>query len=117
MLTAAIPKVFYADLETGLDLFVGGAGMELLYRDDDLAVVGRDHAKVYLCLDADLAAGDRPELALETDDIEAEFAAVVARRPDLLHPNLPRVTRRPWGPREFALLDRTTVCLVFRDWT
>jgi len=52
-----------------------------------------------------------------TDDIAAEYADVSARRPDLLHPNLRKVTRQPWGPREFALLDATTVCVVLRDWT
>lgn len=117
MLAALIPKIFYADIEVGLDLFVDGVGMSLLHRDDDLAVVGRDQAKAYLVQDAEFAAKDRPELAIETDDIETEYGRISARRPDLLHPNLRRVTRQPWGPREFALLDATTVCVVFRDWT
>jgi hypothetical protein len=117
MLTALIPTVFYADLAVGVDLFADGVGMAVLHRDDELVVLGRDHAKVYLALDAALAAGDRPELAIETDDIDAVFADVSGRRPDLLHPNLNRVTRREWGAREFALLDATTVCVVFRDWT
>jgi hypothetical protein len=116
MLTALIPKVFYDDIDVGIDLFVDGVGMSLLHRDDELAVVGRDRAKVYLVQDAEFAAKDRPELAIETDDIEAECAQITSRRPDLLHPNLPRIKRQPWGPREFALLDRTTVCVVFRDW-
>src|SRR5579875_102548 len=116
MLTALIPTVFYDDVTVGIDLFVEGAGMSLLYRDEDLAVVGRDNAKVYLVEDAEHAAKDRPELAIETDDIDTEFAQVSARRPDLLHPNLRRIKRQPWGPREFALLDATTVCVIFRDW-
>jgi len=117
MLTALVPKVFYADVEIGLDLFVGGVGLALLHRDEDLAVVGRDHAKLYLVEDAEFAAKDRPELAIETDDIETLYADISRRRPDLLHPNLTRIKRQPWGPREFALLDATTVCVVFRDWS
>lgn len=116
MLTALIPTIFYADVEVGIDLFAGGIGMDVLHRDDGLVVLGRDHAKVYLSPDADRAAQDRPELGIETDDIDAVHADISARRPDLLHPNLPAVRRRPWGAREFALLDRTTVCVVFRDW-
>ncbi len=27
-----------------------------------------------------------------------------------------RVTKRPWGALEFAVLDKTTVCIVFRQW-
>jgi hypothetical protein len=117
MLTALVPKVFYADVEVGIDLFVDGIGLDVLYRDDDLVVVGRDHAKLYLVEDADFAAKDRPELAIETDDIEAVYADIDSRRADLLHPNLARIKRQPWGPREFALLDATTVCVIFRDWT
>jgi hypothetical protein len=67
--------------------------------------------------DAEFAAKDRPELGIETDDIEAIHAEISARRPDLLHPNLPEVTLREWGAREFALLDSTTVCVVFRSWS
>jgi hypothetical protein len=117
MLTALIPKVFYDDLEVGIDLFVDGIGMDVLHRDDDLVVVGLDQAKAYLVEDGEYAAKDRPELAIETDDIEAVYADISGRRPDLLHPNLKRITRQAWGPREFALLDATTVCVVFRDWT
>ncbi len=80
-------------------------------------MAGRDGIKVYLVEDAEHAAKDRPELAVETDDIEAVYADISVRRPDLLHPNLSRVTRRPWGAREFSLLDATTVCVVFRDWS
>jgi hypothetical protein len=117
MLTALIPKVFYSDVAVGLDLFADGIGMQVLYRDDDLVVLSRDQAKVYLVQDAEYAAKDRPELAIETDDIDQVYADIAARRPDLLHPNLSRIQRREWGAREFALLDSTTVCLVFRDWT
>lgn len=117
MLTALIPKVFYSDLTVGLDMFADGVGMDVLHRDDQLAVLGRDQAKVYLVEDAEYAAKDRPELAIETDDIEAVYADVAARRRDLLHPNLNRVTRREWGAREFALRDSTGVCVVFRDWS
>ena len=117
MLTALIPKIFYADLRVGLDLFAGGLRMEILHQDDGLVVLGRDQIKVYLVADAEYAARDRPELAVETNSIDTDFADIAARRPDLLHPNLNRVTRQPWGPREFALLDATTVCVIFRDWT
>src|SRR5579871_503913 len=76
MLTNLIPKVFYSDVTVGLDLFVDGIGMQILYRDEDLVVAGRDQIKVYLVEDAESAAKDRPELAIETDDIEAVFAEV-----------------------------------------
>ena len=116
MMIRLIPKVFFDHMAEGLDLFVNGLGFTTLYQDDDLAVVGRDGAKAYVVESAEFAAKDRPEIAIETDTIDAIYAEVAARRPDLLHPNVPRVTQRPWGALEFAVRDRTGVCVIFRQW-
>lgn len=116
MLLRLIPKVFYADLNVGLDLFIRGVGCEILHQDPSITVLGREGIKIYLMQNAELAAQDRPELAIETDDIEAMHAEALSRAPDLLHPNNRTVSLKPWGAREFALLDATTVCVVFRQW-
>ncbi len=116
MMKRLIPKVFYDSMDDGLDLFVNGLGFTLMHRDAALAVVERDGAKAYVVESAEYAAKDRPELAIETDTIAALFAEIAAARPALLHPNLNVVTQRPWGAQEFAVLDRTGVCVVFRQW-
>lgn len=115
-----IPKVFYADLNVGRDLFVDGLGMAVVHDDGDFVVLERDGCKLYLVQDAEYAAKDRPELGIETDAIDAIHADIAARRPDLLHPTYPAgggIVRREYGAREFAVLDSTTVCVVFRDWS
>jgi hypothetical protein len=115
-----IPKVFYADLSVGRDLFVDGLGMAVVHDDGDFVVLERDGCKLYLVQDAEYAAKDRPELGIETDAIDAIHADIAARRPDLLHPTYPAgggIVRREYGAREFAVLDSTTVCVVFRDWS
>lgn len=116
MMIRLVPKVFYNRLEEGLDLFVNGLGFQILHRDASLAVVGRDGAKAYVVESPEYAAKDRPELAIETDNIEEIHREIASRRPELLHPNLPRATRRPWGALEFSVLDQTKVCVVFRQW-
>jgi hypothetical protein len=116
MLLRLIPKVFYADIKVGLDLFVRCLGFEILHQDDSISVLGRDGAKVYLMQNAELAALDRPELAIETDDIAGIYDEIKARAPEVLHPNLRTIQRRPWGAQEFSVLDSTTVCVVFRQW-
>jgi hypothetical protein len=110
-----VPKVFFDTLDEAFDLFVDGLGFQVMHRDGDFAVVDRDGAQAYLVASPEFAAKDRPELTLLTESIETLHADIAARRADLLHPNLPDVTRRPWGAREFALLDRTGVCIVFRQ--
>lgn len=116
MLIRLIPKVFYADINVGLDLFVRCLGFELLYQDESISVLGRDGAKVYLMENAELAALDRPELAIETDKITEIYDEIKARAPEILHPNSKTVEHKPWGAKEFAVLDSSTVCVVFRQW-
>jgi len=116
MIQRLIPKIFYNQLNEGLYLFVDCLGFEVRYRDDALAVVERDGAKAYVVESAEYAAKDRPEIALETDTIHELHEEIKARHPEMLHPNLPEIRRQPWGPLEFAVLDKTTVCVVFRQW-
>lgn len=111
-----IPKIFFNHMDEGLDLFVNGLGFAVLHQDNSLAVVGTDGAKAYVVESKEYAAKDRPEIAIETDNINEIFKEISSKRPDLLHPNLPRVTKRPWGALEFSLLDKTGVCVVFRQW-
>lgn len=111
-----IPKIFYASLQDGLAFFVDGLGFEVHYQDATLAVVARDGAKAYLVQNPEAAMIDRPELGIDTDDVDSVYAEMVKRAPQYLHPNANRVTLKPWGAREFAMLDETTVCVNFREW-
>lgn len=116
MMTRLIPKIFFNHLSEGLDLFVDCLGFKVLYQDEDLAVVERDGAKAYVVQSAEFAVKDRPELAIETDTIEALYAEISARRPEMLHPNGKVIEKKPWGAKEFAVRDKTDVCIVFRQW-
>lgn len=111
-----IPKIFYAHLQDGLEFFVDGLGFEIRYRDADMAVVARDGAKAYIVQSPEYAAKDRPELSVDTDDVDEIFNEMSARAPHLLHPNSSSVTLKPWGAREFAMLDKTKVGVNFRQW-
>jgi hypothetical protein len=116
MMTRLIPKVFFNHMTEGLDLFVDCLGFKVLYQDDDLAVVERDAAKAYVVESPEWAAKDRPEIAIETDSIADLFVEVSSKRPELLHPSSKAITKRPWGALEFAVLDKTGVCVIFRQW-
>lgn len=116
MMLRLIPKIFYDRLDEGLDLFEACLGFEVKYRDTGLAVVERDGAKAYVVESAEYAAKDRPEIAIDTDTIYELYDEIKGRRPEMLHPNLKSVRRQPWGALEFAVLDKTTVCVVFRQW-
>ena len=114
-----IPTIFYADLAVGKHLFVHGLGFDLRYEEAAGAhpwcILAKDAVEIHLNQNAGLAALDRPQIRLETDDIRALFAEVAHRAPELLHPNGNRVQRKPWGLSEFALLDETTVCVIVQQ--
>jgi len=46
-----------------------------------------------------------PLLRLVTNDIDEVYRKVATSYSELLHPNLAEITLRPWGAKEFALLD------------
>jgi hypothetical protein len=117
MMQKLIPKIFYDEMTDGLDLFVNALGFKILHQDENLAVVERDGAKAYIVESPEFAARDRPEIAIETDAIGDLYREVAAKRPDMLHPNLNEVKRQPWGAQEFAVRDKTDVCIIFRQWT
>jgi hypothetical protein len=81
-----------------------------------LAVVERDEAKAYVVASSEYAAKDRPEIAIETDTIGELYDEISTKRPDLLHPNSRHVMKKPWGAQESAVLDKTGVCMIFRQW-
>ncbi len=116
MFNNLIPKIFYHHLQDGLEFFVDGLGFEILHQDAGPAVIARDVAKAYIVQSPEYAALDRPELAIETDDIDAIHREMSTRCAKLLHPHARTVSLKPWGAREFAMLDKTTVCVVFREW-
>ena len=118
-LTTLIPNIFYADIQVGLQLFVDCLGFTLVHEDlaseHAFCIARRDSVRVHLVQDAEFAAKDRPEIRIETDDIEGIYAEVVARCPQLLHPNGRTITLKPWGVREFALRDQSDVCVILQQ--
>ena len=115
MMTRLIPNIFYSSLGDGLDLFVTCLGFKVLHQDDALAIVERDGAKAYIVESAEFAAKDRPQITIETDTIDDLYREISSKAQAMLHPNSNRVEKKPWGAREFAVRDKTDVCVVFRQ--
>jgi hypothetical protein len=118
--TKLIPNIFFEHIKDGLTLFVDclefSIGYNDLNSDEPCCVVEKDTLSVFLLQRKEFAEKDRPEIRLHTDDIEAVFNKISQTHPQLLHPNLSRVTLRPWGAKEFALRDTTDVCVIIQQW-
>ncbi|WP_111670987.1 VOC family protein [Algoriphagus litoralis] len=117
--TRIIPSVFYIDIRDGLKFFVDCLQFEIEHQElkssNPYCVLGKDGIRIMLFQDEQLAKEHFPELRIETKNIDEVFASVSASHPQFLHPNLNKVTLRPWGAKEFAIADNQ-VGIRFMQW-
>ena len=112
-----IPTIFYEEIETGIELFVYGLGFKSVYESTDgelFHILERDGVTLMISENQELAKEHRPEIRIDTDDIESIYEEVRIRKPALLHPNSNKIALKPWGLKEFALLDKSTVCVIIQ---
>lgn len=117
-LIKVIPNIFYTDIKIGLDLFVDALGFKIMYSDADklpFCIIDRDGVTLYLTEDDEFAKKDRPQIRIETDGIETLYQEVKDKNRALFHPNLSTIKTQPWGLKEFALLDKSGVCVIIYE--
>lgn len=118
-LNKVIPQIFYSDIKTGLVLFVECLGFKVKYSDPDgehpFYIVDRDGVTLFLVEDDEFAKKDRPEIRIDTDDIDALHAELMKKSIKLFHPNSSAIKLQPWGLKEFALLDESDVCVIIQQ--
>jgi hypothetical protein len=107
--TKIVPSIFYADIKIALKTFIDclefTMGHNELDADHPFCVVNKDGLSIMLFQNAEYADKEHPEIRLVTDNIDEVYTTVAVKFPELLHPNLKEVTLRPWGAKEFAMLD------------
>jgi hypothetical protein len=118
--TRLVPNIFYTDIKVGLKLFVDclefRIGYSELESDNPFCVLEKEELRINVFQNQEYAEKDRPEFRLVTNDIEEVYKKVSTTHPELLHPNLSRVTLRPWNAKEFALVDESFVCVIIQQW-
>jgi len=117
--TKLVPNIFYKDINAGLKIFVDCLEFTIGHNEIDtknpFCVLEKDGLRINLFQNRELAEKDNPEFRLVTENIEEVFAKVHSKFPGLLHPNLNQITLRPWGAREFALMDGQ-IGIVIQQW-
>ena len=114
-----VPNIFYIDIRDALITFVDCLEFRIAYDEihtqRPFCVVSKGNLGINIFQDIALAEEHNPELRLVTDNIEEVYAKVSASHPHLLHPNLSKITLRPWGAKEFAIAD-TQLGIVIQQW-
>ncbi len=117
--TKLVPNVFYVDINDGIKFFVDC--LEFKIEHDELktrnpfCVVERDGLRINLFQNSELAKEHNPEFRLVTKNIDEVYKKISSSHPEFLHPNLSKITLRPWGAREFAIRDNQ-LGIVIQQW-
>jgi hypothetical protein len=117
--TKLVPNIFYTDINIGLKMFIDCLEFKITFDDlksnHPFCVVERNGLRINLFQDEKLAKEHNPEFRLVTQNIEEVYEKVSQSHPQFLHPNLNKITRRPWGAKEFALTDKQ-IGIVVQEW-
>jgi hypothetical protein len=117
--TKLVPNVFYVDINDALRLFIDC--LEFSIEHDELTsaqpfcVIEKNGLRINLFENEALAKEHSPEFRLVTKDIDEVYKKVSSLHPQFLHPNLKEVTLRPWGAKEFALMDKQ-LGIIIQQW-
>ena len=117
--TKLVPELYYTDINSALKTFIEclefTMGHNELNTENPFCVVDKDGMSVMLFQNKEYAEKYNPLFMLVTNDIEEVYKKVASKYPELLHPNLSQITLRPWGAKEFALLDGQ-IGIVIQQW-
>lgn len=114
-----VPNVFYSDIQEALKFWLDC--LEFTITHDELkthrpfCVIEKDGLRINLFQDKKYAEEHHPEFRLVTDDIQSVYHKIATTHPEFLHPNLNKVTLRPWVAQEFAVTD-TQLGVVIQEW-
>jgi len=117
--TKLVPNIFYTDIKTGIKTFVDCLEFRIGHNELDavhpFCVVEKDGLRVNLFQNKQHAEEHNPEFRLVTENIEEVYQRMSEKFPEMLHPNLSAVTLRPWGAKEFALVDGQ-IGIIIQQW-
>jgi hypothetical protein len=114
-----VPNIFYIDINDGLKMFVNCLGFTIGHSELDskkpFCVLEKDGLRINLFQNEELAKEHYPEFRLVTQNIEEVYEKVSKSHPEFLHPNLKKITLRPWTAKEFALMDKQ-LGVIIQEW-
>ena len=117
--TTLVPSIFYVSITDGIKLFVECLQFRITHSEihttNPFCVIEKDGLQIYLFQDEVHANEHHPELRLVTNNIQEVYDQIVSTHPELLHPNLNTITLRPWGAKEFAIVDKQ-LGIRFQEW-
>lgn len=79
-----------------------------------MAIVERDEIQIFLVQNDDKHLAEGTSLRIQVDSLEQLYEEFLAQGEDIIHPN-GKLETKPWGCKEFGVLDRAGVCITFYE--
>ncbi|MCB0677092.1 MAG: VOC family protein [Saprospiraceae bacterium] len=112
MLTDISPKLPMRDKALTRDFYLSKLGFELLGEYADYLIVRKDQVEIHFFEFKELDPKENyGQVYIRTDDIDRLYQGLLDNN-TRIHPNGP-LQNKPWGQREFALLDPDHNLLTF----
>ena len=109
-LTEAVPLLAVSDIERGVTFYGDQLGFNCVYADDETAVLERDDVTLHLWRCTDRAILENTACRMQVAGIDELYAQCQAR--SVVHPN-GALALKPWGLREFTVLDPQGGAITF----
>lgn len=79
-----------------------------------MAIVERDEIQIFLVQNDYKHLAEETSLRIRVEGIEQLYQEFLAKGDDIIHPN-GKLEAKPWGCKEFIVLDKAGVCITFYD--
>ena len=103
------------DLEQTVVFYEQQLGFKRIHQEGDpiyMAIVKRDSVQIFLVQNEHMNLGRGTNLRINVNQIEKLHAEFQAKEGEIIHPD-GKLKTKPWGMKEFVVIDPTGVCLTF----
>lgn len=105
------------DVEKAIAFYEQQLGFTTVYREGapvTMAIVKRDSAQIVLQQNDDKHLAEWTTFRIQVEQIEQLYQEFQAKGGTMIHPN-GKLQTKPWGTKEFAVIDLAGVCITFYE--
>ena len=103
------------DVDAVIAFYETALGFTLQFKTGDptdMAIIQRDDIRMMLQRNTDQHLANQTAFRIEVSRIALLYAECIARGGKAIHPN-GKLQDKPWGSREFSIIDPAGVCITF----
>jgi uncharacterized glyoxalase superfamily protein PhnB len=104
-----------SNMEKAIEFYEQKLGFTTIYQEDEpvtMAIVKRDSAEIFLQQNDDTYLAEWTTFRIQVKHVEQLYEELQNKGGGMIHPN-GQLQTKPWGMKEFAVIDPAGVCITF----